>query len=360
MSIRVLVVDDTIFYRKIVTDVLSEMTDIEVVGSANNGKIALARIKSLKPDLITLDVEMPIMNGLEVLEKIQQENIEVDCLLVSSKTEQGGAITMEALALGAFDFITKPDSGDADQNREFMSKELRKAIQGFRRQFSRGKKQGAKRRISTPNKTPPKLSKAKTLLAQSKRNEKSIAIAIGISTGGPNALMQMLPQLPANIGVPVLLVQHMPPLFTESLAKSLNSKCSLTVKEAVNGEKVENNIIYIAPGGSQMKVASSVGMEKVIRIMDAPPENNCKPSVDYLFRSMAREYGSKTTCVIMTGMGTDGKLGCIVTKSAGAVIISQDEESCVVYGMPKEIAKAGLADTVAPLDELAAHILATI
>lgn len=364
MPIKVVIVDDTIFYRKIIGDILSSFPDVEVVGTANNGQIAMSRIRSLHPDLITLDVEMPIQNGLEVLEDILNENLDVECLLVSSKTEQGGAITMEALALGAFDFITKPDSGSLEVNREFLTQELRTAINAFGRHIESKDKHGPKGPFRKTALKVKKVAKApsydRTALARSERHEKSLALAIGISTGGPNALTKMLPMLPADIGVPVFLVQHMPPMFTSSLAKNLDAKCRLTVKEAANGEAVKPNTVYIAPGGQQMKVASGVGMEKIIRVMDDPPENNCKPAVDYLFRSIAREYGSKSTCVIMTGMGNDGKLGTAVTKASGAVSIAQDEDSCVVYGMPKAIVDAKLADVIAPLENIAAEIMKTL
>jgi two-component system chemotaxis response regulator CheB len=170
----------------------------------------------------------------------------------------------------------------------------------------------------------------------------------------------MLPNLPADINVPVFLVQHMPEVFTASLAKSLNAKCPLTVKEARNGEFVEPNTVYIAAGGMQMKVASGTGFQKLIRITDDPPENSCKPSVDYLFRSVAREYGAKSTCVVMTGMGSDGKLGVTVTRASGSFTIAQDEDSCVVYGMPKMVVDAGLADVVVPLNAIADEIKKTL
>ena len=356
MKIKVLVVDDTIFYRKIVSDILNEIPEIEVVGTANNGEIALSRIRSLKPDLITLDVEMPIMNGLQLLEEIMNQKLNVKAIMLSSKTLKGSEATIQALQLGAFDFILKPDEESADANTAKIRKEIKRIIQAFTRHRKMG--------ITFPKTTLPGeliQKKAVTVTKPLKRTEKSHAVAIGISTGGPNALTKMIPQLPGDIGVPIFLVQHMPPAFTASLAKSLDGKSSLTVKEAVNGEEVLPNIVYIAPGGTQMMIASAVGLKKIIRIStDAPAENSCKPSVDYLFRSIAREYGSKSTCVIMTGMGADGKLGVIIAKASGAISIAQDEESCVVYGMPKVVIEAGLADVVAPLENIADEIIKTI
>lgn len=354
MKMKVLVVDDTIFYRKIVSDILGELPDVEVVGTANNGEIALSRIRSLKPDLITLDVEMPVMNGLQLLEEINKHELKVDTIMLSSKTLQSSEATMRALELGAFDFIAKPDENSTEINKQQIKKALQKILQAYKRHMQFGLK------LYKPTMVSPQPLVQPTVKSF-QRTEKSHAVAIGVSTGGPNALAKMIPKLPANIGVPVLLVQHMPPVFTASLAKSLDQKSALNVKEAVNGEEVLPNTVYIAPGGTQMMVASATGMKKIIRISKiAPAENNCKPSVDYLFRSVSREYGSKSTCVIMTGMGVDGKLGMTITRSGGAASIAQDAQSCVVYGMPKAVIEAGLVDVVAPLDNIADEIIKTL
>ena len=362
-KIKVLVVDDTIFFRKIVSEILQSFSFVEVVGTANNGQIAMSRIRLLKPDLLTLDVEMPTMNGLQVLQDIRQQKLPVDCLMLSSKTLTGCDITLQALELGAFDFITKPDDLSPQVNLQILTRELRKKLKIYFERLKILNTKGGKKPVGypPPSSTPSKsisLPRLKTTIA--KRGEKSHAVAIGISTGGPFALSNMLPKLPGNIDVPVFLVQHMPPLFTESLAHNLNNKCQLTVKEAVDGEEVKKNFVYIAPGGKQMKVASGINLNKVIRVTDAPPENNCKPSVDYLFRSVAREYGSKATCVVMTGMGTDGKLGMAVTKASGAINIAQNEGTCVVYGMPKVAIEADLIHVIAPLDKISDEILKTI
>ena len=365
MAIKVLVVDDSIFYRKIVGDILKSLPDVEVVGTANNGKVAMSRIKSLKPDLLTLDVEMPEMNGLQVLEEIQKQGYDTDCLMISSITVKGGEIAVQALSMGALDVITKPDEENSDANIQKLTKEIEPKIRAFAR----------KRELKSiqTGQAPPQKSQLKSeevvkhrqlssrSESLSKRKEKSKAIAIGISTGGPNALTRLVPKLPNNLNVPVLIVQHMPKVFTASLAKALNDKSSLQVKEASNGEQIKKNCVYIAPGGYQMKVASGArGGEKIIRIIDDPPENNCKPSVDYLFRSVAREYGSQVTGVVMTGMGNDGKLGLQVIKASGGVGIAQNADTCVVYGMPKEVVDAGLADVVSPLEEIGNEIANTV
>ncbi len=360
-TLKVLVVDDTVVYRKIVSDVLQELPDVEVVGTAHNGKSAMLKIKTLKPDLLTLDIEMPEMNGLQVLEQLRTEAPHVGAIMLSTLTQQGGAMTMQALELGAFDFIPKPQSGTMAENRVLVKDAIAPMLKAFRRSqeiksklsaFSKGTP------VVRPLRRPPPRSGVSRSLSQP---GKASIIAIGISTGGPNALSQMLPKIPGDIGVPIVIVQHMPPLFTQSLAKSLDSKCKLEVREAQNGEPLLPNVVYIAPGGKQMKIiAGGDGKQRVIKITDDPPENNCKPSVDYLFRSVADHYVGRATGVIMTGMGSDGTAGLKLMKNNGATVIAQDESSCVVFGMPKEPIESGLADIIAPLDIIAAEITKTV
>ncbi len=363
---KVLIVDDTIFYRKILRDVLEGISGIEVVGSAHNGKLAIDKIKRHKPDLITLDVEMPRMNGLETLEVIEKENLDVDTLMVSSKTQRGSEITIQALALGAFDFIAKPDVPDPDENKRILKREIMEKL----RVLKQKKKLNSlvSRTQSGSGLQKRKIKRKKAIYAAptkidrrgAKRTERSQIIAIGSSTGGPNALITLLKGLPATLNVPVVITQHMPPVFTASLAKTLDAKTQLKVKEAQDGEVLKNNTVYIAAGGQQMKVASGVRFQKMIRITDDPPENSCKPSVDYLFRSVSREYGSKVTAVILTGMGNDGKIGMSVMKAAGSLIIAQNAETCVVYGMPKSVIEAGLADQILPIDKISEAIIKSV
>ncbi|MDY0227511.1 MAG: chemotaxis response regulator protein-glutamate methylesterase [Desulfomicrobium apsheronum] len=356
MNLRVLVVDDTIMYRKVVGDILAEIPGIEVVGTANNGKIALTRIASLKPDLITLDVEMPIMNGLETLQEIQKSFPDVGVIMLSTLTKRGSDITMRALELGAFDFIAKPDAEGMQENVQILRGAIQPRVKAFAKRLEL---RSLLKQRHRPAGAPAPSSAAPSVLASSRRTGKSKAVAIGISTGGPNALTKMLPQLP-KLGVPIFVVQHMPPVFTKSLAESLDSKCQYEVREAENNEVVRPDVIYIAPGGKHMRVASGTGGAKIIQVTDDPPENNCKPAADYMFRSVAREYGALSTGVIMTGMGGDGTLGLKVLKSFGAVTIGQDEESCVVYGMPKIAVEAGVVDVVSPLQMIASEIIRTV
>lgn len=377
-NLRVLVVDDTIVYRKAVSDIVNEINGVELAGVAHNGKIAVSKIKSLKPDILTLDIEMPQMNGIEVLVELRKNFPEVGAIMLSTLTADGSAMTMRALELGAFDFILKPQSKNQTQSK----KEIRSALEPMLKAFALSKLTRGKPGARSPHGTAPlrrgarptPLSPGKGSAIQAKkplrplgrnkapgRREKSEIVAIGISTGGPNALNHMLPRLPGNLGVPILIVQHMPPIFTQSLASSLNKKCALNVKEAVNGENIIADTVYIAPGGKQMKlVAGADGIHRRIKITDDPPENSCKPSVDYLFRSVGDYYVGRTTAVIMTGMGSDGTKGLEILKNKSAYTIGQDESSCVVYGMPKAPAELGYLDLVVPLNQIADAIVKSV
>lgn len=368
-KLRVLVVDDTIVYRKAVSDVLSEIPGVEVVGVAHNGKIAMSKIATLKPDMLTLDIEMPVMNGIEVLGELQRNFPNIGAVMVSTLTTDGGEMTMKALELGAFDFILKPQSKNQAESKNQLKKALTPIIKEFK--LSRNasslisnKGQFKKSTTATQRKPLRSLTKTKTAATSPKptiKKGKSEIVTIGISTGGPNALTQMLPKLPGNLGVPVVIVQHMPPVFTKSLATSLNAKCALTVKEAEDREPLKDNTVYIAPGGKQMKlIASADGTNRQIKITQDPPENSCRPSADYLFRSVGDYYVGRTTAVIMTGMGSDGTKGLEVLSQKGATIIAQDEASCVVFGMPKAPIERGLADVIAPLNKIADEIVKTI
>ncbi|MGD9221736.1 MAG: chemotaxis response regulator protein-glutamate methylesterase [Desulfobacteraceae bacterium] len=362
--LKVLIVDDTVVYRKIVSDVMADIPDVKVVGTAHNGKAALLKIKTLQPDLLTLDIEMPEMSGLELLQHMKSEHPHVGAIMLSTLTQKGGSMTMRALELGAFDFVPKPQAGTLANNKKAVKDALLPMLQAFQR--SRAIR-GAIRTVNSghqrrPSSNRPRAQVLKTpLTPPQKRSGPSSIVGIGISTGGPNALAQVLPQLPGDIGVPVVIVQHMPAMFTQSLAKSLNSKCALEVHEAVNGEPLHPNKVYIAPGGKQMKiVAGADGRARVIKITNDPPENSCRPSVDYLFRSIAELYVGRATGVIMTGMGSDGTAGLIQMKNSGAFIIAQDESTCVVFGMPKDPIERGIVDVVSPLGMISKQIINTL
>ncbi|WP_300667669.1 chemotaxis response regulator protein-glutamate methylesterase [Desulfoluna sp.] len=368
--IRIMVVDDTILYRKVIGDVIASIPGAEVCGTAANGRFALTKINTFKPDLITLDIEMPEMNGLELLEQLKKTGTKLPrIIMLSTLTTKGGDMTIRALELGAFDFITKPQSGTAAENMEKIRAQLTPAITSliqekkFRSRLSNTRATLARTVLPRESKekktvipvTPPPRRIPRTV------SRPSEVVAIGISTGGPNALAAMLPKLPADIGVPLLIVQHMPPVFTKSLAGSLNNKCAIEVKEAEDGDLLKPGLALIAPGGKQMRVeAHRDGIHRLVRITDDPPENSCRPSVDYLFRSIAGHYVGRATGIIMTGMGQDGFKGLQKMHENGAVILAQDEASCTVYGMPKAPAEAGITDKVVPLSEMARALINTL
>ncbi len=364
--LKVLVVDDTVVYRKVVSDILKEIPGIEVVGIANNGRIALAKIDRLKPNLLILDIEMPEMNGLEVLSHIKKEGLDIGAIMLSTLTKQGGEITMKSLELGAFDFITKPQEGNLRENRDRLKNIFIPMLKAFKRRVEIRNILKGKRTPETGSNDIRGFRESADVVQRinthgKRKKSKSKIVAIGISTGGPNALSKMLPELPGDLNVPILVVQHMPPIFTKSLAMNLNLKCKLEVREAGDGEPIQANTIFIAPGGKQMKVAVGLGdSDMIIRITDDPPENSCKPSVDYLFRSIAKHYTGRNTGVIMTGMGADGAESIKLMKENGSTIIAQNEATCVVYGMPKEPINAGIADVISPLNKISEEICRTV
>ncbi len=369
-SIKAVVVDDTIVYRKIVGDVLKSIPSIDVVGTANNGKIALSKINTLKPDLITLDIEMPEMNGIEVLQELQQLSKPPMVVMLSTLTREGSEMTIKALELGAIDFVAKPEAGKMADNMREVKAALEPIVTLIKRRKGIGF--GTATLTSTPMARPAStvspltdtttgIKKNSSMSRPRRLTDKSEIVGIGISTGGPNALTRMIPMLPGTLKVPVVIVQHMPPMFTASLANSLNSKSKLDVKEAEDGDVVQAGKVFIAPGGKQMKIVSGGDRTaRKIKITDDPPENSCKPSVDYLFRSIAQHYSGRSTGVIMTGMGSDGTKGLVQMKKNGSVVIAQDEPTCTVFGMPKKPIESGLADVVVPLDKIADAIMKTV
>jgi two-component system chemotaxis response regulator CheB len=359
---RVLVVDDTVVFRRAISDALSGLPGVEVVGTAANGKLALARMSALRPDLVTLDIEMPEMNGIEVLEAMGPAGLKAGVIVLSSVTTRGGEMTVRALELGAFDFITKPDRGTPAENLAYLRESLQPMIRAFERQRDIRAMLG-RRTVMPPLADVPAARPAP--IAPVPQIVRRLVwgvplVLIGVSTGGPAALAAVLPVLPADLNAPVLIVQHMPPMFTKPLAASLDRKTALNVKEAQDGDVAQANCVYLAPGGSQMKVVAGTRGEIVLRITDDPPENGCKPAVDYLFRSAALQFPGRSVATILTGMGNDGTAGLRLLKRGGCRSIAQDEATCVVFGMPKEAIAAGLIDTVAPLDRIAAAIARSV
>lgn len=362
MSLRVLVVDDTVVFRRAVSDALAGESGIEVVGAASNGKLALARMAVLHPDLVTLDIEMPEMNGLEVLQALHADGLKVGVIVLSSVTRRGGEMTMRALELGAFDFLTKPDGGGMADNVVMLRARLLPIVRAFerRREIRSILDGGSPRPVRETPPVPAPTAVPIPRPAQTAPRTGPPIVLIGVSTGGPVALGRLIPALPGDLGAPVFIVQHMPALFTGPLAKSLASKAAIRVKEAEDAEQAVANCAYVAPGGMQMKLAAGPHGETTIRITGDPPENNCRPAVDYLFRSAALNFPGRAVAAILTGMGNDGTAGLRLLKRSGCFAIAQDESSCVVFGMPKEAIAAGVVDAVEPLDKIAAAIVRSV
>jgi two-component system, chemotaxis family, protein-glutamate methylesterase/glutaminase len=352
MATRVIVVDDTSIFRRVISDALSGIPGVEVVGTAGNGKLALARIASLRPDLITLDIEMPEMNGLEVLESMRATGAKAGVIMLSSLTVRGGQMTVRALEGGAFDFITKPEGGSPQENTARLREDLRPMVLALERR--REIRSILNTKETTLALAPPMPSR------RARSRSGSPIVLIGVSTGGPTALAEVVPALPSGIGAPVFIVQHMPPHFTKALAERLQGKSAIPVNEAQDGEIALANHAYLAPGGRHMKLSPGVHGEIVIRVTDDPPENGCRPSVDYLFRSAALHFPGRSIAAILTGMGNDGTEGMRMLKRGGSPTIAQDEASCVVFGMPREAILAGVVDTVVPLSKIAGTIVGAI
>jgi two-component system chemotaxis response regulator CheB len=372
VNVRVLVADDAVLFRRLLADVLASLPDVEVVGSAANGKIAIQKVRELKPDLLTLDIEMPEMDGLAVLDALLRSGEPpVEVIVVSALSRRGGDLTMRALEKGAFDFITKPDAATPEQGREALRRELAVRVRAVAhrlevRSILRGKSSPAPSETSATNLSGERALGASSLggvamrMQRLSNPEKPDMVLIGVSTGGPVALAKLLPAIPKDIGVPILIVQHMPPIFTKALADSLAAKCAVRVREAIHGESPEANTVYIAPGGRQMRLAAGAGNQPIVELTDDPPENNCRPAVDYLFRSAANRFPGRSMAVILTGMGSDGTLGLRLLKRHGCYVIAQDEASCVIYGMPKAAVDAGVTDVVLPLESIAGRITSIV
>ena len=346
--IRVLLVDDSPFMRKILTDILQEDKEIIVVGEAKNGKEALEKIVLLNPDVITLDIEMPIMDGITTLNHIvKQYNIPV--VMISSLTTEGAALTLKALEKGAIDFIPKPKN-IFRLSGETMKLEIIDKI-----------RMAAKSKVNinyeNANTLKPLKKVSKTPLLNKEKFE--YIIAIGTSTGGPRALQSVLPLLSENINGTIVVVQHMPPKFTKSLADRLNSLSNIMVKEGEEGDVLKRGHCYVAPGGFHMKVANEEG-DYIIKLDKEPPIKGLRPAADILMESVAKLEGLKKVGVIMTGMGSDGSKGIVEIKKSKGYTISQDEKTSVVFGMPKMAIETNHIDKIVPLNNIAHEIMSIV
>jgi two-component system chemotaxis response regulator CheB len=352
-SISVLVVDDSVVVRRLVSDVLNEEQDIEVVGTAPNGRIALAKIPQLNPDLVTLDIEMPEMDGLETLRELRAIDPHLPVIMFSTLTERGAAASLDALELGAQDYVTKPANvGSVQASMQSVREQLAPKILSLcarrtRSDLSRAATQAAQ--APAPRPAPPVLRRP---AGAEVRPE---VVVIGVSTGGPDALAVVLSELSPALRVPVVVVQHMPKTFTRLLAERLDKKCALRVTEAVDGEAVLPGQVLLAPGDYHLRLRRT-GTGVVTALDQGTPENYCRPAVDVLFRSAVTAYGAHCLGVVLTGMGSDGARGAQAIVDAGGQVIAQDERTSVVWGMPGTVAAAGLASELLPLPAVAGAI----
>jgi two-component system chemotaxis response regulator CheB len=361
--IRILIVDDSAVMRCLLRAVVTTGAGLEVAGTAANGESALSEVESIRPDLVLLDVEMPVMDGLVTLKKLRACGHRMPVIMCSALTQRGARVTIEALAAGASDYVAKPTHQAGRESAiQALAQELVPKIYALtsrsqaRQQvsfqspdqglFPAGQRASRVIPLAPPRPAPPFFAAPSV-------------VAIGVSTGGPEALDLLLPRLSADFPLPVLIVQHMPEVFTGLFAERLNGRCRLAVHEAVEGEPVRPGNVYIARGNWHMEVAASAsaGAPATLRLNQGAPENHCRPSVDVLFRSAATIYGPGVLAVVLTGMGSDGLAGCRAVRAYGGSVLAQDQVSSAVWGMPGAVAHAGLADRILPLHDLVPEIL---
>ncbi|TAL10832.1 MAG: chemotaxis response regulator protein-glutamate methylesterase [Porticoccaceae bacterium] len=345
MAVRVLVVDDSAFFRRRVTEMLDGDPRLKVVGFAVDGRDAINKARELNPDVITMDIEMPVMDGINAVRAIMAATPK-PVLMFSSLTQEGAKATFEALEAGALDFLPK-SFAEISRNRDEVARVLRSRV------WSLGVRGLPKSRVVATHEcaSPVRLPSAR------KQRELSgvRVVAIGTSTGGPVALQQVLSALPANYPIPILLIQHMPASFTTTFAQRLNQRFPLNIREAVNGDVLEPGTALLAPGGQQMLVEAQ-GPRLRVAVRESMPRQNYRPSVDVTFGSLARACPGRVLAVVLTGMGADGRDGARLLKQGGALVWAQDEVTSVIYGMPMAIAQAGLADEILPLSEIGVRL----
>lgn len=369
MVVKVLVVDDSVLYRRVLSEALNSLPDVEVVGSVANGAYVVAKVRDLRPDLVTLDIEMPGMNGIAVMDALRQAALNVKVLVISSLTVSGGRLTLQALQNGAFDFITKPAGSSAEENFRSIREELaprlralahRLEVQNILRSEPRPAAPANRVQTRLEPQLPVPSNGARQTGSSTLLGRRPEMVVIGVSTGGPNALATIFAALPGDLGVPILIVQHMPPIFTQLLAGNLSVHSAVPVREACHDEAIVPNRAYLAPGGKQMRLVPGPAASKVLQLSDDPPENSCRPAVDYLFRAVSNHFPGRALAVILTGMGEDGTQGLRLLKRGGSTVIAQDEASCVVFGMPRAAIEAGVVDVVLPLEAIADRITALV
>ena len=357
--LRILVVDDSLVFRKILCDLLAEIPGVSVVAQAPNGRIALQKLLDIQADLVIMDMEMPDLSGLEVLEEIKKRKIATEVILVSGFSPGLTTAAVRALNAGAFEFVPKPDAQTMEENRRLMESDLRQAIFAFKEHFrvkniptsSSGKF------AAISNLTKPMPTRERTTRHECKRVFHADLLVIGISTGGPPALTEMFARLSGPLAVPVIIVQHIPPCFSEALAASISDRSGLSVSEARDGTLIEPGRVYLSPGGRHVKLLKVPDAGRyMLRLCDDPPENGCRPSIDYFLRSVVASFSGKIAFLIMTGMGCDGLNGARAVQEVGGYVVAQSGETCVVNGMPRAVIDAGLADEIVPLSDIPASI----
>lgn len=352
-KVRVLVVDDSVVVRRLVAEALAADPQIEVVGTAANGRVALAKIAQVNPDLVTLDIEMPVMDGLETLRHLRPLHPRLPVVMFSTLTERGATATLDALELGASDYVTKPANvGSVMASMEAVRQQLVPKIHGLCRRI-----------IAPPAPPRPLLAAPVAPLASRGRpatttNQVDV-VAIGSSTGGPDALSAVLGALPADLGVPVVVVQHMPPVFTRQFADRLNGKVPLHVSEARAGDAVAAGGVLVAPGDHHLRFRGARALPSgIVAVLDqGTPEHYCRPAVDVMFRSVVETWGGHVLAVVLTGMGSDGASGCAAVVAAGGSALVQDEATSVVWGMPRAVVEAGVPAQVLPLHQIGPAIV---
>ncbi len=350
MAIRTLVVDDSVLFRKIISDALVSFPGVDLLGTAPSGRLALKKLAQYPADLVLLDVHMEDMDGIETLKNIVKDFPNTKVVMISGISTRNANSTIQALEMGALDFIRKPDSRDYEANIDSLKNDLRGVLRLVETKLLTNKTMG---KTSNAEATLPLRMQPKT---EQRPPDSFSIVAIGVSTGGPEALAKLVPKLPKDIGVPVVLVQHMPPNFTKSLAESLSKKSVLPVIEVQEGDDILPNRVHLAQGGYHFVVKGASGSLKAA-INSDPPENSCRPAVDVLFRSIADSCGDKgVLAIILTGMGNDGMRGVNALKKKKCYCLSQSEESCVVYGMPKAVDDARLTDESISINNMANRI----
>ncbi|MDO6764761.1 chemotaxis response regulator protein-glutamate methylesterase [Agarivorans sp. 1_MG-2023] len=374
MAIKVLVVDDSSFFRRRVSEIINADSTLEVIDTAKNGREAIDMVARLKPDVITMDIEMPVMDGITAVREIMAKN-PTPVLMFSSLTHDGAKATLDALEAGALDFIPKKFE-DIARDREEAVSLLQQRVKAIARRRVVARRTAspaapattrpavAKRRTpvssGASNASPPQAAERASVSPRFKPSGKRYKlVAIGTSTGGPVALQTILTSIPAGFSKPILLVQHMPATFTAAFAQRLNSLSRINVKQAEDGDELRPGWAYLAPGGKQMLVEGR-GQYGRLRIIEGNDKVNYKPCVDITFASLAKSHQSNVLAMILTGMGADGRDGCRLLKENGSTIWAQDEASCVVYGMPQAVASAGLASEQMPLEQFSDAIVAEI